>query len=291
MQCRSALTRVDARRTGELPDHERNLLEEHLRVCRSCEESAEDVDSLAGAVRALSVSPPRSCRDALCDRFDLVEVDGHDVWVAFTDNGLSMIHSGGSEDAFRGRYGERFDRELTRASLPDKLRRQVHGALSGEGAGKAAVDLRALTEFERTVLEVLTRIPRGEVRSYSWVAQQAGRPSAVRAVGNICARNVVPFVVPCHRVVPTTGGIGNYAFGSPMKRELLSREGAPVEEIERLAREGVRFTGSKTTKIFCNPTCKDARRTRDENRIYFHDAGEAFDRGFRPCLRCQPAAA
>ena len=107
--------------------------------------------------------------------------------------------------------------------MPERLRNEVVSALSGEGVKKPHVDLLAAREFEERVLDVLTRIPRGQVRTYSWVAQQAGNPSAIRAVGNICARNVVPFVVPCHRVVPTTGGIGNYAFGSPMKKELLSR--------------------------------------------------------------------
>ena len=141
------------------------------------------------------------------------------------------------------------------------------------------------------MLEILTKIPRGEVRTYTWVAQQAGRPKAVRAVGNICARNVVPFVVPCHRVVPAGGGVGNYAFGSPKKRDLLRREGVPVEELEELARKGVRYIGSRTTNIYCFPTCRDARRIREENRVAFRDEEDAARKGFRPCKRCQPLAA
>ena len=213
------------------------------------------------------------------------------VWVAFTARGLTMIHAGGSEEEFRARYAERCGREVEPEALPEKLRTQVAAALAGEGVRKPAVDLYAATDFERDVLEILTRIPRGEVRTYSWVAQQAGRPSAIRAVGNICAKNVVPFVVPCHRVVPTIGGVGNYAFGERMKRKLLEREGVPVKELEELARQHIRFTGSKTTKIFCNPTCRDAKRTRDQNRVLFHDADEAYQKGYRPCKRCLPVAA
>ena len=291
MQCRSALTKVDAERTGELPADEGRQLKEHLRSCRSCEESLDDVNELASMVKALSVSPPRSCRDAICDRFDSLDIDGERVWVAFSDRGLSMIHAGSSEEEFRSRYSERFSRDVTRGALPERLRQQVIAAITGEGVDKPAVDFADVTEFERAVLEVLTRIPRGEVRTYSWVAQQAGRPAAIRAVGNICARNVVPFVVPCHRVVPTSGGLGNYAFGSPMKRALLSREGVAVDQLEELARRGIRYIASKTTKIFCFPTCRDARRIREENRIPLHDADEATEKGFRPCRRCQPAAA
>jgi O-6-methylguanine DNA methyltransferase len=146
------------------------------------------------------------------------------------------------------------------------------------------------TELEREVLNTLSSIPRGEVRTYAWVARQVGRPKAVRAVGNILANNVVPIVVPCHRVVPTAGGIGNYAFGSAAKRELLKREGVDVDALEALDREGVRYIGSKTTKIVCFPTCKDARRIREENRVPFHTETEALEKGFRPCRRCQPFA-
>jgi methylated-DNA-[protein]-cysteine S-methyltransferase len=291
MQCRSVLTRIDALRTSELPSEEAGEVKQHLATCPSCDDSVADLEDLTRAAKGLAVAPPRSCRDAVCDRYDSIEIDGHQVWVAFSPRGLTMIHAGGSEQEFRSRYGERCCREIEHEALPEKLRNQVSAALTGEGVQKPAVDLSGLTDFEREVLQILTRIPRGEVRTYSWVAQQAGRPSAIRAVGNICARNVVPFVVPCHRVVPTTGGVGNYAFGEPMKRDLLEREGVPVDELEELARKNIRFTGSKTTKIFCNPTCRDARRTRDDNRVFFHDAGEAYDKGFRPCKRCIPVAA
>jgi len=92
-------------------------------------------------------------------------------------------------------------------------------------------------------------------------------------------------------VVPTAGGIGNYGMGEPLKRDLLRREGVEVDELETLARRGVRFIGSKTTKIFCCPTCRDARRIREENRVPFHNAAGAAQKGFRPCQRCQPVAA
>jgi len=59
MRCRPTLTRVDALRTGELPDEEHRAVEEHLKTCKSCEESAADIEHLATAVKALALVPPR----------------------------------------------------------------------------------------------------------------------------------------------------------------------------------------------------------------------------------------
>jgi O-6-methylguanine DNA methyltransferase len=251
------------------------------------------VVSLAESVKAaLVAAPPRSCRETLkgkcASSFDRIG----DVFVAFSKGGLRMIHRGGTEAEFRDRFTSRFGRPLEPAPLPDRLRKQVEAALRGEGSSEPLVDWgEEATELERDVLGTLNRIPRGEVRTYAWVARQIGRPKAVRAVGNILAKNFVPFVVPCHRVVPTSGGVGNYAFGSAAKRELLEKEGVDVDALEALDREGVRYIGSKTTKIVCFPTCRDARRIREENRVPFRAEDEALKKGFRPCLRCQPFAA
>jgi O-6-methylguanine DNA methyltransferase len=289
MRCRSVLTRVDALRTGELPPDEQGVVHEHLRSCKTCDASVSDVTTLANSVKSvLSMTPPRSCRDALCDAYERV---GDDVWVAFSQNGIRMIHRG-SFESFRAAYTKRYGRMIDAGTLPDAIRKQVHAALEGEGVDKPRVDWSGeLTELERDVLTLLSKIPRGEVRTYEWVARNVGRPRAVRAVGNILAKNAIPIVVPCHRVVPTAGGIGNYAFGSAMKRELLQREGVDVDALETLQQKGVRLIGSKTTKIVCFPTCRDAKRIREENRVPFHDSEEATEKGFRPCRRCQPFAA
>jgi O-6-methylguanine DNA methyltransferase len=282
------LTRVDALRTGELPAEEQAVVTEHLKTCSSCDDSLHDVDALASSVKALTAVPPRSCKDSVCDSYELVG----DVWVAFTSNGLRMIQRGGTIEELRSAYTARYCRTLKAGTLPEALRKQVTAAVEGAGVEKPRVDWSdELTELERDVLGVLPKIPRGEVRTYEWVARQVGRPRAVRAVGNILAKNAVPLVVPCHRVVPTSGGVGNYAFGSALKRELLRREGVDVDALESLSKKGVRYVGSRTTKIVCFPTCKDAKRIREENRVPFRGAEQALEKGFRPCHRCQPFAA
>lgn len=293
MQCRSVLTRIDALRTHELPPIEETAVAQHLKTCRSCGESTGDVAGLADAVKSLAVAPPRSCREEIADSFDRLQTEGGEVWVAFSAAGIRMITAAGTLDDLRRAYARHYCRVLEPAPIPDALRRQVVAALSGRGVERPRLDLddQEDNDLEHDVLRMLTRIPRGEVRTYAWVARQVGRPRAVRAVANVIARNIVPFVVPCHRVVPSAGGIGNYAFGSAMKRELLAAEGVDVEELDRLAREHVRYIGSRTTRIFCFPTCRDARRIREENRVPFRDADDAMESGYRPCRSCQPVAA
>jgi len=286
MQCRTVLTRIDALRTHELPAIEQTAVESHLKTCRSCSASTNDVGSLANVVKMLTVAPPSSCRDACSDSYEQIG----DVYVAFTHDRIRLI-THDSLDELRARYAKRFGRALCEGTMPAALRRQVTAALRGDGVDEPKVDLDVTNDLEHDVLQTLTRIPRGQVRTYAWVARQAGRPRAVRAVANIIAKNALPFVVPCHRVVPSAGGIGQYAFGTAMKRTLLEREGVDVAELERLGREHVRYIGSRTTHIFCFPTCKDAVRIRETNRVPFRDAEDAMEHGYRPCRTCQPVVA
>jgi methylated-DNA-[protein]-cysteine S-methyltransferase len=80
------------------------------------------------------------------------------------------------------------------------------------------------TPFQMTVWKALTQIPYGETRSYGDVARAVGRPRAVRAVGLANGRNPLPIVVPCHRVIGSTGKLVGYGGGLPTKQALLDRE-------------------------------------------------------------------
>jgi methylated-DNA-[protein]-cysteine S-methyltransferase len=80
--------------------------------------------------------------------------------------------------------------------------------------------------FRRAVLETLHReVGRGDVVTYGALAERSGRPRAYRAAATACARNPVPIVVPCHRVLPSTGKLGSYAGGPERKETLLTLEG------------------------------------------------------------------
>ncbi|KRD09690.1 cysteine methyltransferase [Mycobacterium sp. Root265] len=88
------------------------------------------------------------------------------------------------------------------------------------------LDLRLADGFRRQVIEHLRDIGYGRRESYATVAAAVGNPKAVRAVGTACARNPLPLVIPCHRVVRTDGSIGQYAGGAAAKTTLLELEAA-----------------------------------------------------------------
>jgi methylated-DNA-[protein]-cysteine S-methyltransferase len=87
-----------------------------------------------------------------------------------------------------------------------------------------SLDLTGASHFQRQVWEAIRSIPYGEKRSYSWVAERIGRPGAARAVGQALARNPVPIIVPCHRVVTNEGKLGGFSYGPFMKQYLLQLE-------------------------------------------------------------------
>jgi len=81
------------------------------------------------------------------------------------------------------------------------------------------------TQFERSVWRLTSRIRAGETRTYGEIAKELGSPNASRAVGAALGRNPLPFIVPCHRVVGSTGALTGYAGGVEVKKRLLEVEG------------------------------------------------------------------
>ena len=115
------------------------------------------------------------------------------------------------------------DRELS----PTRDTLEAYFAGEGDPHG-LPVDLSLVSApFRRAVLDTLHEVVgRGEVVSYGSLARLAGNPRAFRAAATACARNPVPILVPCHRVLPASGGIGDYGGGPARKRALLELEGS-----------------------------------------------------------------
>jgi AraC family transcriptional regulator of adaptative response/methylated-DNA-[protein]-cysteine methyltransferase len=148
--------------------------------------------------------------------------------VATTERGLCKVDIGDDERALEASLAREFHRAVrTRddaglAPLVEAVLARIDGL---EPDRDLPLDVRG-TAFQRRVWEELRRIPLGETRTYGEVAAAVGAPGASRAVGSACGANPVPVVVPCHRVVPASGGVGNYGLGPDRKRTLLAREGA-----------------------------------------------------------------
>jgi O-6-methylguanine DNA methyltransferase len=259
-------------------------------------------DQLVTSGLALLRQPaPAGLVDTVLERVGLVDeyvqVDGPigPLFVAYGQRGISLVErvdatndAGDFEDQFRQTFGRPIKRA---AKAPELIQKVIDARLWGRPgkAIKVPVELDELPDFERSVLLKVLEIPRGEVRPYAWVAAELGRPLAVRAVGNAVARNPIPFVIPCHRVVRSDGRIGNYGAGGPTaKRAVLESEGVDVDELERLPNRGVRFFGSDTTHVFCYPSCRNARRITDAHRVALHSSDEARGSGFRACKVCRP---
>ena len=156
------------------------------------------------------------------------------LFAAYNDQGVSFVNLADDPGEFTDRFVARFDRSLRPAERPP--RGLVRSLETGQAARDLRFDLRGLTPFSLAVLSATREIPRGQVRSYSWVAHRAGRPAAVRAAGSALAHNPVPFLVPCHRVVRHDGSIGHYGGGPDMKRTLLAGEGVDLGELASFTR-------------------------------------------------------
>jgi len=108
----------------------------------------------------------------------------------------------------------------------DEPRRQLDEYFEGKRRDfDLPLDWRLTRGFQNRAQHAIARIPYGETRNYSWIAEKAGNPRAFRAAGTACGANPLPPIVPCHRVVPAGGGIGSYGGGPEMKRALLELEG------------------------------------------------------------------
>ena len=119
--------------------------------------------------------------------------------------------------------------------LPEDMAKQVLDHLTGRRRFSGRIDLSRLTPFQQRVLRKIRTIPTGQVRSYQWVAKEIGAERAARAVGTALAKNPVPLLLPCHRVVRSDGRLGEYSGGGPsVKAKLLAFEGVDLEDLARL---------------------------------------------------------
>jgi methylated-DNA-[protein]-cysteine S-methyltransferase len=109
--------------------------------------------------------------------------------------------------------------------LPQRLTGYFYGEIV---AFPDHLDSADATPFQRDVWQMTRSIPYGQTRSYTWVAQQIGIPRGARAVGRALAKNPLPIVVPCHRVIGAGGELGGFRYGLEMKRRLLQMEAARI---------------------------------------------------------------
>jgi len=149
--------------------------------------------------------------------------------LAATDDGLVRVaYAVEDHDAVLGQLADRVSPRVLRAPARlDAVAREIDEYFAGRRhAFDVTLDLRLAQGFRRTVLSHLPEITYGMTASYATIAAASGNPTAVRAVGTACARNPLPIILPCHRVIRSDGVIGQYIGGQAAKRALLTLESA-----------------------------------------------------------------
>jgi len=160
--------------------------------------------------------------------FDVIQTPIGSLFVAASATGLAAISFDDEPEQHLERLARIAGPRVLRSPRGvDAARRELDEYFDGRRrAFDLALDLRALPPFTVTVLEELARVPYGETTTYGELAARVGHPRAARAVGTVMNRNRIPIVLPCHRVVGSTGSLVGYAGGLDVKAKLLELEGA-----------------------------------------------------------------
>jgi methylated-DNA-[protein]-cysteine S-methyltransferase len=182
------------------------------------------------AARAAERAATRASDEGLADvTYTTVDSPIGPLLVAATNRGLVRVsfRQERHDDVLNDLVVRISPRVLEAPAQLDEARRELEQYFEGERREfELPLDWRLSRGFRCEVLRKLVRVPYGETATYAEMALRAGRPRAYRAAGSACGSNPMPIVVPCHRVVPSGGGLGGYGGGLDMKRFLLRLEGA-----------------------------------------------------------------
>lgn len=225
------------------------------------------------------------------DRYVLVDAALHPLYVAYNSSAAvtsaALDLATGNPEAFEEWHRARTGRSAvpTSQALPG-LRTAVRTGRSR----RLPVDLSWIGPAQRAVLDAVRLVPSRQLRPLSWIAREASLAD-VGAVLAALALNRVQLLIPCHRVTGDDGLPCDAAFGAEAGDLLRAAEGIDMSVVRAFARDQTLFLGSDTTRIFCHPTCSDARRITPMHRVPFPSARAALRVGYRPCGHCRPVAA
>lgn len=223
---------------GDLIPADEQWVRTHTVTCRHCANILQGLEDVCSSLDA--------CNDAMCERmadhrptphvalglpearYGFMETPVGDVLVATSDKGVCEISYLRNHDPYESlRELERrgylvYRKEPAVQPVIDQLQEYFAHQRTDFSV---PLDLTGVTDFTRSVLEKTSTIPYGVVKTYGDVAEAIGKPRASRAVGNALGRNPVPVIIPCHRVVLSSGAMGWYTGGPEIKRRLLGIEG------------------------------------------------------------------
>lgn len=240
MRCRDVEALWDEIR-GDCQASLKETVHSHLRTCPPCQELYQEFEGVAYCLSCLP-RPEPSCNltKKVVEHIAVIKLKGRSpialcaietpvgqLFIGFKERRIAYVglDTGGGIEEVRRRAEHRLRRDVVVREAPAWLQQTLDRFFSTWKVDDTSVDISDLTPFEQAVLRAAAQIPPGEVRSYAWVAMQIGRPRAARAVGRVMARNPLPLLIPCHRVVDSSGDLHNYYYGLDMKARLLEMEG------------------------------------------------------------------
>jgi O-6-methylguanine DNA methyltransferase len=295
---------------GEAGTDVTQRVERHLATCGSCRRQFHEYRAVEDAVTVLREEPLPSGRLARArERLETRLADlrrrlliygifpsplGH-ILIARSELGISLVEyleRGTSLRASRLRH-ERGVEMVAGGGELEAVHQELLEFLDGRRKRlEWPLDLRlARSDFHRTVLHATAGVPYGAVIPYAGIAQEIGKASASRAVAQALRWNPLPIVIPCHRVIGTSGALTGYA-GSKLrlKQRLLSIEGVPTgREAGALGiRSQAMYVLYPGDREYCVPTCPslETRHPLPLTRFASRDHAEAA--GLDPCTTCRP---
>ncbi|HMH52385.1 MAG TPA: methylated-DNA--[protein]-cysteine S-methyltransferase [Candidatus Acidoferrum sp.] len=291
--------------TGEAAPEATRRVHEHVERCGPCREDFgryRAIEGLVGRLRA-TVSDDTEARERLIARlgdlrrrrlrYGVFPSPLGPLLIGRTDDGVSLVQYLGPEgDVRRSLLGRRPEVDAVEDSLAvEAFYRELLEYLEGRRSHlEWPLDLRlARSEFHRGVLRATAAIPYGAVCSYAGIASEIGKPTASRAVAQALRWNPLPIVVPCHRVVGSSGALVGYAGDKVgLKRRLLALEGVMRAEGARVPRATM-YVSLPREQCYCLPTCTWIPTADDPHRFFFFGSRERAEAaGLTPCGDCRP---
>jgi methylated-DNA-[protein]-cysteine S-methyltransferase len=291
--------------TGEAASEAAQRVHAHVERCGSCREDLgryRAIEGMVGRMRA-TASDDRDARERLIARlgdlgrrrltYGVFPSPLGPLLIGRTADGVSLVQYLGPEGDLRhSLLGRRPDVDAIEDSLAvEGFYRELLEYLDGRRDHlEWPLDLRlARSDFHRGVLRATAAIPYGAVCSYAGIACEIGKPTASRAVAQALRWNPLPIVVPCHRVVGSSGALVGYAGEKvDLKRRLLALEGAMPPEGTRIPR-GAMYVTMPREHCYCLPTCTWIPTADHPHRfLFFGSRQRAEAAGLTPCEDCRP---
>ena len=305
--CREVERDLVAVAAGEAGPVAAHGVERHVAICAECRDELQRYRVLEDMVSDLRRAPMPDADPALARaeleskladiRSRLVTYGVFDsplgkILIARSELGISMVRYVSSEASARARMTQLVgDDAIEDETAIEPVYRELLDYLQArETRLNWALDLRwASSEFQKRVLAATAELPYGAVASYGGIAKRVGAPESVRAVAQALRHNPLPIVIPCHRVIGSTGDLTGYAGTRiELKERLLSLEGVPVRGAEhRIDRRHMYVWVAPYTE-YCVPTCGSIPEMPLSQLTLFGSRRNAEAVGLSPCTSCRP---